>query len=628
MSIFALLSRKELYNCLYVCKYWYSLVEPIYFKSIFWNARKITSLKKALLKADYNIQSFKPFPITERLVIGSSTDPISIDENDLDPRHGTMFSKKEFIFLLSRFDNLKCLNIERSLFKQNYLLMLGQCAGLKLEEIVLESDFLLYEKQIRYPLLNLVNDGDLILPLSRFTTQYHFRESLKHLRTRSIGCMGDESSFVFSLGLFNKLETLEVSNRADQLLTVFHLLNVCPDLSSVAYSSTIKHGLNEAQSELNTMMEAASEKRVSASQIFKYLKKVKLSVPAPAEVYTDFFENFSPRSLNSVEINFTEFDVDEYMDDEDNRDTIFDFCKAIQKYNSVRLTLTINTATDENLKIDDAYIDYFYDLVDLLAGERNLHCSAVYRYGDIELGPEVDISICDSEMIFMFHLDWGYDELSNVPVPKNLKKLAKINHFKLVVEDGEHDSFPKNYLDYVRSHCPQLTRFQIDDESSNCLFKAECLSPLNPSLGNMTSITIDENYYSEELISGLLEYCPRIEVINYTTEREYGREVIALKLTGFVYLHTLVFNLKESSGPKKGSFCVRYTDNERSLQWSPCKYLNWDTSHRVESPVVTDVNRASKGEKINYTVNIEGVISLKKIELRKNSMIFTTLILQ
>lgn len=598
LRIFQLVNREDLYDCLYICKDWYSLVKSIYFKYMFWDARKIYSLKKALSTTPY----FQPFPMTEMLLIGYDTD--------------VSFTKKEFLFLLSRLSNLKYLNLEHSSNKEAYLKMVRYSPKLNLEEIVLESDFIASEQEGG----DAKNDDNVVAPLQRFMTQYHFHESLKHLKIRSIGNLADKTSFAHSLEDFTRLKTLEVSNKSDPNLTIFHLLYAQPRLTSLTYSST-------------TPTKSLAERHLGdIVGELKNLKHIKMQVPEPAMIYTDFFTNHSPGSLNQVDIHFTEFDINKWMS-RANRPLFFELCKSLQNFNSSRLALTLNMDAEANVRFDYEFMNFFYQIVNSLAGEQGLHYSAVHQYECDSMDPGIDICKRGSNVVYHLFFDSLNPAGSRIPTPTDINHLTKIDTFKLIM-DFEDLNFPIKYINYVKKHCSQLAVFQIDDLNSDCCFKAECLNRSNTSLENMTSITVSSFFYSEELIIELIKYCPKVEVFNYTIKRTSDSTSdgtqIYLSLEGLKYLHTLIFNILDDPNPERGSFFLRYVDTKRSLEYMPYKYLDWNSSNEIEEdPVKAFVDRESDEEnwepEKKYNVHVAGVRSLKTIELRKNNATYTKL---
>lgn len=134
--------RNDLEMLLYICKSWHHLVKSIYFKQVTLGAKSIQRLKqllKALSKKNNNI--FGQFHMTKRLQIHSDVDHYSDSIFGNYTSFSTRLTEREFLYLLSRFPNLNCLDIRQSTHQVHYMEILCNCRPTEvpqLEEIITE----------------------------------------------------------------------------------------------------------------------------------------------------------------------------------------------------------------------------------------------------------------------------------------------------------------------------------------------------------------------------------------------------------------------------------------------------------------------------------------------------------
>lgn len=300
IKIIELIDRIELHKYLYLCKEWYPVVKCIYFRYIYLGRKKIPHLKEKLSTMDNNDQCFQLFPMTRQLYIGDDYDGSSDKVDNKYTSYSTLFTEREFLFLLSRFNNLERLILKNSVHKESYVRILCNCREIKqlpsLKELSLEKDYF-HPRHYESPSLI-------------FTTFYQFRDSMSHISIKYSKNLDNESSFMKSLADFKKLEKLEICNYRDPSLTMFDLLQACPRLSHFVYNSDFPVPVNAVQKLTDILQK---DQRTTISDFFRNLKIAELSTPKPAAPYADFFANYSRGSLNDVEVNLTDFGMSQWM---------------------------------------------------------------------------------------------------------------------------------------------------------------------------------------------------------------------------------------------------------------------------------------------------------------------------
>lgn len=225
-EILKYIDQWTLFEFLYVCKAWYPVVEDMYFKRVYWQTgRSFQRLQEKLSRLNddgNNEQLLKPFPMTESLQIDSN--------HFLAPEEtpNRAFKTKELLYILSRFPNLKSLNLIESRYEKRYMRkIIDNFEHIHLpllEEIILHNWENPYEHRELREL--------------KFMTFYRFKRSLKSLTSVYFKRLPNNGPrFLKMLRHFKELTTLEIYNDSDPNLTVFHLLAVCPNLSSLTNNS-------------------------------------------------------------------------------------------------------------------------------------------------------------------------------------------------------------------------------------------------------------------------------------------------------------------------------------------------------------------------------------------------------
>ncbi|CAO3639046.1 unnamed protein product [Mucor hiemalis] len=221
--------------------------------------------------------------MTRRLCI---QDEYDADDND-NEHTSTQLTEGEFIYVLSLFPNLQYLEIQYSEHRVHYMQSL--CHNREPEKL---------------PLLEDINFGtthseDQDLRVLCFATHYLFRRSLKTITIIYANSLNEGGKFIKSLLDFKNLRELNISNDSESDLTLFHLLQGCPNLSHLWYESTCPIP-ESATHQLTSILQNLANQRLSMSQFLKNLKSLELHFPEPEASYIDFFAHHCPQSLENI----------------------------------------------------------------------------------------------------------------------------------------------------------------------------------------------------------------------------------------------------------------------------------------------------------------------------------------
>ncbi|CAO3639210.1 unnamed protein product [Mucor hiemalis] len=635
-KVFEYIDLKELYQYLYICKRWHLLIKSTYYRDITWSSKeKIEWLKGKLSTTNEKDDTFHILPMTKQLHIYFDVDYESEYINNEYSSPNTRLTETEFLFLLSLFPNLEHLDIMQSVHRDHYMKILCNCRDRELlpqlEEVVMGNS----------------TDGNENQELCRleFALCYQFRYSLKHMKITYISSLAGGSSFLDSLPDFKKLTTLEVCNDSDPDLTLFHLLQACPNLSSLAYRSSLSVPTNATQ-QLENMLYDLKRQKLSISHFLKHLKTVKLSIPTLTTSYIEFFANHSPKSLNKVEFIFTRSDLYSWIETT-SMNLALNFCETLQKLGSVRLSFesterVVDAEARRIMQRPDSKINIFYLILGALTKGRALNnYTAIYNN---RKGEHVDINIFnDSSIIYQYHLDHedykvpppvsvdysfggpSYQDCT-LPVPSSLESLASLRNFMVLTGPGEFDRLPKNYLEFVKNYCPKLKHFEIKYRRWKCRFKAACRDPLKVSLENTTHILMEGAQFTQGLFDSLIEYFPRVESLSFgiDTALDLYNEKIKFKLSNFKHLHTFIIDVEGLSGFKCDPIFLQfqYTGSDRTVQYQIKKKskLSQDGCGYDFEPISASFMQEGIDEdeiRRTYVIYVEGLPQLAKIELKE-----------
>lgn len=618
--------RNDLEMFLFVCKRWHHLVKSLYFEKVYWRTEKIQWLKqylRSLSKKSNDTQIFE----TKRLQIHYDVDHYSDSIFGNYTSFSTRFTEREFLYLLSRFPNLKCLDIKKSTHQMHYMEILCNCQPMKLpqlEEIITEID--------------ITNHGDNDPRVLKFEACYQFRQTIKYMITVYTNALVCERGFMKSLVDFKRLSVLEIYNDANPDITLFHLLHACPSLSTLVYDSTFPIPYM-AKQQLASMIKNSRDQQLSHSVFLKNLRKLKLSLPTFPTPYADFFRIHTPKSLDNVDIHITHMCMRSWILSE-TIDVSLDFCKSLQNFIFVSLKFK------EEWDVDCQDIDSFYQTLNALTGNKNI-CTRSAKHKsrkDIPLtGGEVCIAGTDLYYEYCFDIE-SYltidDHDSGEPSHQNynyhststLKQLALIDQFNIWAEPREHEEhiiIPRHYFEYTKRFLPNITHFRL-----SCLFKdffleANC-STNYKSLQHMTHIKMNGSFSPQDVImNDFPEYFPNVKVLTFGLQIpfKFRSERIQFKLANFKKLQTLDIDIEQIEHFKFGPVFLQYTNDSQqrthyllrneTINGKIMKHNNFEviSAKDMKEGVKQDF---SKGY-FTYAIIVEGSQQLKRIELRNNN---------
>ncbi|CAO3653366.1 unnamed protein product, partial [Mucor hiemalis] len=548
-------------------------------------------LKEYLSTSITESQIIQPLSMTQQLSIADDYDSFGGHMDDEYRSLHTQLTKEEFLLLLSLFPNLKNLDLEKCQHSFHYMKILGDC---ELENMPLLE---------KISMDSYVDDEyDEESRMLRLAVYNNFRQSIKSLDVLCIDAR--ETNFIKSLANFTSLRTIYLYNGSDPDLTIFSLFQACPNLSDLSYNTKFATPAKAAQQLIDIIHKMKGR---PISHFFKYLKVMRLYIPALTTPYIDFITNHIPKSLNEIEIYQRKVSLYDWIDFT-TMNTALNLCKSLQKLKAVRLTFVNNGV------MNSEKIDLFHHILNELIGKREFHNRSTLHKARVDFDDVgVDIRIAGSNLSYKYYVGNEDDQSCNIATPSDLIQLSKADTFKVWTFINAYHSLPKNYLDYVKKHCPLLTQFHIYGYRKDCFLKAECLGLSKPSTDNMTHITLDRLRYSQKLMDDLLDYFPKIEVVNVSVEGSHAETTeIRINLFKFKYLRTFIINLQGMVGSPPASFFLQYIDSERQKYYSLEEYVGWRYDDKNENKFrlisADDMQKGleDKNMKKKYAIYVEG----------------------
>lgn len=639
-KIFEHIRRDKLDECLYICKAWHPVIKSIYYKEVTWSSERIQLLKDTLAKTNETGDMLQLMPMTKRLHIHFDLDYESEYVNNQYTSLTTQLTEGEFILLLSHFPNLECLDIMHSTHKRFYMNALINCREHEklppIEEFNMEN----------------FNGASTDPDFSRleFALCYRFRHSLKNMTVSYIKDLANGSTFLGALPDFPTLRCLDVMNDIDPNLTLFHLLRACPNLSSLAYTSTFPTPANTKE-QLNIMLRE-SEGRPS---FLKNLTKIKLTLPTIATPYIDFFAEHCPQTLDEVDLEIRDTDLYTWIDTL-SLNVALKFCENLQKFSTVRMRFDNATRGRVNLEANstptfalqgtDSKIHTFYQILDTLTKKRELKIYTAI-YNSRKEAEEIFNITNGPGVMHQFRLD-GSDYNAPTPYyspeahsfggsiypnyalpvpssPASLEQLAKLKNFMVLTGPAQFDRLPNNFLDFVKSYCPDLKNFQIHFNSWRCRLKTMCKDPFRSSIENTTHVLMEGAQSSQALFDSLVERFPRMENLSFgiDTSLDIYNEKIKFNLSKLTRLDTFTIDIEGLMVMACDPIFIqfRYTGSKRTVQYllkkvpaqgyAGCGYEFEPVSAAyLQEAVDTDEMRRT------YVIYVEGLPQLASIQIK------------
>lgn len=610
-KIFEHLYRIEQTKLLYLCKKWYHAVKFIYFENVTWDSQKILWLRHHL--ATLNVKSngtrtLRPFPMTKRLLIL---------ENFGKPH--TQFTAREFLYLLSLFPNLKCLDMTACTHKEHYMNILCKSDPKErlrfLEQIDVDWDHAEDNYQVSL----------------EFATLYHFRRTLRHITICYTNKLANGKNILKLLPDFTRLSTLKVVDLDKLKITLFDLLQACPSLSELSYSASSEIPAKAAEQSAESIKDL-DQQNSFICQPLPNLKKLTLNICTLPKSYIDFFKNNCPENLNDLKIYLTGTDMYEWID-RLTMDVAVEFCKSLQNIPSVELCFSI-------LPIEDRRgIDPFYRILNALTGKREFDTrSLVHTDRDTYSWTSNRIHVAGSKLEYEYCIriegdingNHAGENMRPTPSVSTLKQLAQVSKLKIRTKGVEPDYINprpkhKHYLEYAKTYFPNLIHFQIScDDNINeerSLLLAKC-PPYSRSLENMAQVSLNGYAYPEDIFKDLLVYLPNIKVLNFslcTLLTSDDTDKIAFDLKNFQQLHTFIIGTDFLSRFNVEETFLRFTDDSKKTKlfiYRSVYYIKLIEWLKPTSNYTLQKAMKSSPRGCIYTIHVKGLSQLKTLEIQ------------
>lgn len=637
--IFKYIDRKELGDHLFLCKKWHPVLISLYYESITWRSvDKIQQLKQQLAPVNENNNNmciFQRLPITKRLCIHDEADYGS-ERNGL-----TRFTEREFLYILSLFPNLKCLDIHESVNRKYYIEILCNFQSTEilqfLEEIIMKTDYM--------------NDyDDEPTPANTLSAHYHFRQSLKSMNVFYTDDSIHGKSFMESLIGFKNLSVLEILNTTNPDLTLFNLLQACPHLSSLKYDSTLPVPESSSQ-QLANMLDQNS----STPNFLSSLKILKLSLSSLTTPYIEFFTNYRrPKNLEQVDIHLKEVYLNKWLNDV-SLAAALELCRTLRKMSSINLKFGQDG--------DDLHgqADSFYRILGTLTTGRKFrnrmfvqkYCNEFDEFSEEEdTNKGVEIAISGSELMYehCFELldEYMEDDFDINPPNFTLPPCSSLQFLELdrfesyrVYDEEEFDIIVKLYLEFMKRYMPKVTQIRLRSLEDQCVETIYA----NQTLENTTHLRVNCYPYSTKEMKYLHNYFPRLQGLEFLLcspkRRPPTNANATFRLAGLNNLHTVIIETSYDMDYFQSRLVfLQHTDSRHLTTTYLLKSSHLTTTFLLKSKGIEGANylqrispfymkeRLDDAKEPTFTIYLEGPIHLKNIILKHNSALFAQLTLK
>lgn len=605
--IFTFVHRKDLEVLMYVCKKWHYPSKSIYLEHVFWDRKKTGLLKQYLTTMDENMQTFRPLPMTKRLTF---YDP-NLDSDVVFSRvyhiHTSLqLTKREFLFLLALFPNLSIIDMEQWLDAEHHLEILYNCQPEELppqsfEEINIKSDS--------------IEDGE-DFRMKKFAVYYQFRQSIKSMHVAYLEHLFLGKSVLELLPDFKNLNALKIYNDNQPGLSLFQLLQACPLLSSLSYTSASDIFQN-TDHQIEDFTDGLDNQHLNISYYLRNLKELKPSMPNLTASFMELFTSNFLKNLSDLELHLTGTGMYRWID-RVTMNIALEFCKSVQNIPFVQLTFS-----KERLR-DDRDIDSFYHILNTLTGERAFHtrtCNHTEGFGE-----EEGVSVCMSGSKLWYRYCHHFASLDAIhiehefPSALTQAELAKVNELDILAddEDGQLVRALDFYLEPTQALFPNITKLQLQLPYYDFFLRAKSLSGSNAalSLENMTYVYVEEHQHWQDIIVNLPTYFQTIEVLSLgpVIVEKLIQEQTTLDLTKYNALKTLILDIYHIEEEGLGEFlALEYTGVGQQTE----RYSLMETD--------TEDDILSKEQRDTHTIIIKGSEQLNRIVLEHKDVIYAEL---
>lgn len=375
--ILDLLPKESIYECMFVNKYWASLSIPIYYQAIYLSGAQIEYLNSKLLLSDKDQdQQFEygkhvkalispEFPCSfqqdPRFIHYNSEPEDTIDDdndNDDDDYYYDgyledgaededdgdddeldnfemipVFSSQAFLKLLSYLPNLKKIDLFTSAYYEFYMTILisqGKKYLHHLQEISIHDAY--HELH--------------------FAVCYEFKHTLTHLVVYYATYYVDHlfGDPIYFLPHFKSLTHLTCRNFERQDLSIFHLLEICPHLTSLEFDSNF-HVLDHDL--------IIPFKKIKKQQ----LKVLDLTLPQLSNCYLLYITHHTAH-LNSLSITLFDSHFDDWIKRSHSTSIVLDFIHRLRTIPRLSFCTRFVSSSTFNLNNQVIEIDCFQDFLD------------------------------------------------------------------------------------------------------------------------------------------------------------------------------------------------------------------------------------------------------------------------
>lgn len=599
-KIFQSLQRHEIYVCVFVCKNWQAPAIQVYYEEILIKESRmkyVQSKLQQLLQQEPTKQQFSHGQWTKKLIItvDSETYGFFNEGSNSNSKNQEEYEKEEnklkadhFLLLLSLLPNLKTINLSFSAYHNYYMAILRDAASPDILQRIEEITNLTYHKP--YQELH-------------FSACYNFRQTITRLVVFPNDYLinGVQHNFLHYLPQFSQLTHLSIYNDREKDLTIFDILQTCPNLISLKYTSYFPvpdrakflfEGMTaNLLSPTATATTTAAETGSLLYNCNKRLQVLDLNVPALTEPYVLYITHYTPLNLNNVTIHIQGADFHNWI------------------HNPLVLQLAHRLSTVKNLQIHaspeisphtllETRMNRFYKFIIALEGQRNLYCEATFSKSR---SSETMIEIQDnSYMTFTCGIvDNGQISLVGVDI-ESIKGPEIIHSLKFMIFQRDK-SIPEKILKYAHKSCPRLRLLNIDciypyynlkvwapacEEDDGELHDEEgkrrkygdkrkwfLLSPPKANT-RLTHLCLEDLTLSQDLLDELSGYLPAIEMIKCFGPLGCTKDDAnvlcngsSLNLTVFQHLKSFYFDVRNIKMMKYDYVFIQFDIVDTSTSW-------------------------------------------------------------
>ncbi|CAO3639201.1 unnamed protein product [Mucor hiemalis] len=567
VTVFRLIPKKELYaSILFVSKSWYALAASVYYETVELVPSKIRYLNEILMVNHGSDAYFRTLPFTKTLRIYSGGNSNSLS---------SLMDPQVFPFILSLFPKLNEIHFaDYGSHRLYYVkLLLGVSVSLLpcLEKITVAHD-----AQFREDLY--------------FEAQYKFRRTLKHVHL----LYNFDSQFVFQrsilsmLSEFESLEELVFVNEKLPLLTLFTLLETCPNLHSLTFKSKFDVAEEDVSGYLNHVLQAIDRSDSTPSMYFGNLKALVITIPYFTESYINYLIEHCPASLRQLEITFTEEDFYNWIEDI-SLDTVLRLAERMSKVLKAKIASdqSVGCTKREGVPREDSKINVFHKVLSALQGKNpSKKCIGLYQdtnYPGVSLLSDKTTSYVGYDY-FLDHKDYGIDKkdkgedlvrYTQIPVP-DLGLIAgpsTTTEIRFMIQRAYFVQLPTVQLKHAEKYFTQLNCFQAKYLVPTCKMIATQRDTRTKSrLSEMTSCELKGASLSQQSLDDLALFFPKLEILkyeiaNYSQPSRKLKDFMYINLSKMYHLKGFILELKDMVLLQQRHmlfFDVSFTDRKES----------------------------------------------------------------